>query len=377
MALRSSTERPVILTSLFHTSSIKESRIKRSHVHKPFFHVKKTAKHQDEPLTLENKQFVQEMIKQSYGQGVQTYIRPSEDNNSPLKDELKPWSRGTWEEFGVKTRRIGILGRKIGVVPMWFANGKRVSATMLHIEDNHVIKYIPPEDFAKTVVAQRRSIPRITSKEKGIDKGSLVVGALSTDPQKFTKDYCGLFTNCAVMPKKLLVRFPVSDNALVQPGTPLNAGHFQPGQFIDVIAKTSRRGFQGAMKRHGYSGMPSDERGCTKSHRRPGNIGSGRKKHRVWPGQKMPGHVGGIYRTMAGLQILRINYKHNVIYVLGQGIPGEPGEMVKIFDSNIPSKRHTKPPRFFPTCYPEQYDELPYEEYAEGVFKFTDPSISY
>lgn len=118
----------------------------------------------------------------------------------------------------------------------------------------------------------------------------------------------------------------------------MNAGHFQPGQFIDVIAKTSRRGFQGAMKRHGYSGMPSDERGCTKSHRRPGNIGSGRKKHRVWPGQKMPGHVGGIYRTMAGLQILRINYKHNVIYVLGQGIPGEPGEMVKIFDSNIPSK---------------------------------------
>ena len=150
----------MILTSLFHTSSPKESRIKRTHVHKQFFHVKKTAKHQDEPLTLENKQFVQEMIKQSYGQGVQTYVRPSEDNNSPLKDELKPWSRGTWEELGIKTRRIGILGRKIGVVPMWFANGKRVSATMLHIEDNHVIKYIPPEDFAKTVVAQRRSIPR-------------------------------------------------------------------------------------------------------------------------------------------------------------------------------------------------------------------------
>ena len=47
------------------------------------------------------------------------------------------------------------------------------------------------------------------------------------------------------------------------------------------------------MKRHGFSGMPSDERGCTKSHRRIGTIGSGRDKHRVWPGQKMPGHVGG------------------------------------------------------------------------------------
>ena len=117
------------------------------------------------------------------------------------------------------------------------------------VEDNHVIRFIPPEDFAKTLVAERRAVPRIFTKEKAIDKASLVVGALSSDPQKFTKDYCGLFTSSGVMPKKLLVRFPVTDNALVQPGTPLVAAHFQPGQFVDVIAKTSRRGFQGAMKR--------------------------------------------------------------------------------------------------------------------------------
>ena len=49
------------------------------------------------------------------------------------------------------------------------------------------------------------------------------------------------------MPKKLLVRFPVSSNALIQPGTPLNAGHFQPGQFVDVISKTSRKGFHGML----------------------------------------------------------------------------------------------------------------------------------
>ena len=92
------------------------------------------------------------------------------------------------------------------------------------------------------------------------------------------------------------------------------------------------------MKRHGFAGMPSDERGCTKSHRRIGTIGTGRAKHRVWPGQKMPGHVGGTFKTQVGLQILRINYKYNVIYVLGQSVPGEPGEMVKIFDTNLPDK---------------------------------------
>lgn len=142
--------------------------------------------------------------------------------------------------------------------------------SLFQVEDNHVVKYIPPEEFAETIVGQKRNVPRITGRNKPIHLGCLVVGALSTDPQKFTKDYCGLFTESGVMPKKLLARFPVTPNALIQPGTPLNAAHFEPGQFIDATARASRRGFQGGMKRHGFSGMPSDQRGCTKSHRRIG-----------------------------------------------------------------------------------------------------------
>merc|ERR1712126_615831 len=103
------------------------------------------------------------------------------------------------------------------------------------------------------------------------------------------------------MPKKLMARFPVSSNALVQPGTPLYASHFSPGQFIDVKGKSSRRGFQGVMKRHGFK--------------------------------------GGKMVKCIGLQIIRINYKYNVIYVNGSGIPGEPGEMIKIFDSKVTKKQ--------------------------------------
>ena len=64
-----------------------------------------------------------------------------------------------------------------------------------------------------------------------------MVGALSSDPAKFTKDYCGLFTSCGVAPKKKLCRFPVSDDAVVQPGTRLRAAHFQAGQFVDIIGR--------------------------------------------------------------------------------------------------------------------------------------------
>ena len=53
--------------------------------------------------------------------------------------------------------------------------------------------------------------------------------------------------------------------------------------------------------RWGFHGMPATH-GVTKSHRRPGCIGSGRDKGRVWPGQKLPGHVGGIYRWYRGIR---------------------------------------------------------------------------
>lgn len=63
------------------------------------------------------------------------------------------------------------------------------------------------------------------------------------------------------------------------------------------------RGFQGVVTRWGFKGGPASH-GVTKTHRRPGNIGSGGEKARVWPGQKMPGHMGNRYRILRGLQVL-------------------------------------------------------------------------
>ena len=62
------------------------------------------------------------------------------------------------------------------------------------------------------------------------------------------------------------------------------------------------RGFQGVMKRWGFHGMPASH-GVTKTHRRPGNIGSGGKKARVMPGTKLPGHMGNRTRIIRGIRV--------------------------------------------------------------------------
>jgi hypothetical protein len=42
------------------------------------------------------------------------------------------------------------------------------------------------------------------------------------------------------------------------------------------------------------------------------------------------------------------------------------------------SRRSKDKPRYFPTCYPEDVEkELPEEEYADGMFKFNSPTITF
>ena len=179
-----------------HTSELCQSRIKKTARHKPMWHIKKLNKAIDEPMIKENKLFVQEVLNDQYA--------------GPLKSELAPWSRGTWEPW---TRRCGVLGVKIGVQPLWLKNGKMITTTMLHVVDNHVVKFIPRALYDESYKGQMDQRPCFTGpgKKKGPNvHGYIIVGSHSTDPQKYTKDYCGLFTDAGLMPKRFLGRFPIT-----------------------------------------------------------------------------------------------------------------------------------------------------------------------
>lgn len=135
------------------------------------------------------------------------------------------------------------------------------------------------------------------------------------------------------------------------------------------------RGFQGVMKRHGFSGMPATH-GVTKTHRRGGNIGAGGEKARVWPGTKMPGHMGNRFRLAKGLKIWRINTKYNVLWVSGQAIPGETNSVVRIFDSKLWTKALKTAPSF-PTSTVEYDESLPDDIWLDDLHDFRDPTIFY
>lgn len=330
--------------------------IRRSCYRRPWHTVRTLSPYwKKKELTAENEEFLQQTVLDRYKEKV---------GESPLKDG--PWERNEWT---TRTSRCGVLAVKIGVIPQWTKAGEKFYTTLLQVLDNHVIRYIPPEEYAKynTPNNQKKS-PR---------HGSIVVGALSTDPFKFTKAYCGLFAEAGVPPKRKLTRFFVTPDAAIQPGTPLYANHFQVGSYVDVQAKTIGHGFQGVVKRWGFKGGPASH-GTTKWHRRPGNIGGGRGKSKVFKGKKMPGHMGMAWSTLKGLKIWRIDTKYNILYVHGQAVPGPTHCYVRIFDTSLFYRREAmlQTPPIMPTFFPGDEGENQDEElFDEELFQFNQPSI--
>jgi len=260
---------------------------------------------------------------------------------------------------------------------------------MFQILDCHVINYTSPEkwdeqfSYHKFSRISGRALRKLQEK-RGIF-GVQTVGALSCDPQRFSKEYSGLFTNAGLLPKRKLTRYFVTPNAAIKPGTELTAKHFRVGDHVVVEGRTIGHGFEGVMIRWGFKGGPSDVHGSTKFHRKPGNIGYGRKHKNVNKGKKMPGHMGNEWRTGFNLKIVRINTKYNVVYVKGT-CPGPPHAIMRLFDSN----HNDQLKRIQPDSHPplpthieglvESGDGEPDENgdiFDETVFNFSQPSISY
>lgn len=276
-------------------------------------------------------------------------------------------------EWKLSSRRCGIIAKKIGIQPYWKKDGSYGLATLLWVPDNHVIKSYDIEETKKNIIHQDRW---------RYDKCCcMVVGAETANPQGLTAEYCGMFTEAGVLPKKKITKMIVSEDALLMPGTPLDVSHFRVGDYVDVFGKTIDHGFQGTMIRWMFMGMP--KLGTTKAHRRPGSIAGGRKYAGPKKGKKMAGHMGGERKTHNGTQILRIDYEHQVIYVKGPSVPGEINSWCYIFDSKIFGKRPSEAnPPPFPTNFPKMVGSGEKEDeerivYHESLHPLDSPTIMF
>lgn len=122
--------------------------------------------------------------------------------------------------------------------------------------------------------------------------------------------------------------FRVEDAAQYTVGDVLKIDQFAEGEVVKVSGTTIGKGFQGVVKRHGFSGSPASH-GHKDQLRMPGSIGAGGPQ-RVFKGTRMGGQMGSVKHTTSGLKIVKIDPETNSVYVKG-AVPGSRNSLVAIF----------------------------------------------
>jgi large subunit ribosomal protein L3 len=227
-----------------------------------------------------------------------------------------------------KTRRTGVLAMKTGMVRLYDALGNSLPITVLKMED-------------VTVIQQR------TQAQNGYT--ALQLGAGPIKAKHVSMPRLGEFAKFDVECKRHIEEFRVSPDALLPVGTRIDVRHFIPGQKIDICGVTIGKGFQGVMKRWGFSGFPGSH-GTSKAHRSAGSTGCRQDPGKVWPGKKMAGRMGNRQRTVQNVRLVAIDPIRELLFCYGQ-VPGKAGSYVRVTDAiKLPTQfREKNLPLPFPT----------------------------
>lgn len=189
---------------------------------------------------------------------------------------------------------LGLIGKKVGMTQVFDAKGILTPVTVIKIEGN--------------VVVSKRT------KEK--DKyEAVVLGAF--DKKKPTKPYAGQFKGVDSVKSKL-VEMRNFDKE-VQGGEVLGVELFKNISFVDVAGTSKGKGFQGAMKRHNFSGGPAAH--GSKFHRHLGGTGMSATPSRTVKGTKMAGRMGNEKVTVQNLKVVKVDEELKILMVKG-AIPG-------------------------------------------------------
>ncbi len=112
-------------------------------------------------------------------------------------------------------------------------------------------------------------------------------------------------------------------------GDTITVDIFSEGETVNVVGTTKGKGFQGVVKRHGFSGVGGQSHGQHDRSRAPGSIGNSSDASRVFKGMRMAGRMGNSRVKLKGLKVIKIFPDKNFILVSGS-VPGHNGSIVLI-----------------------------------------------
>ena len=201
----------------------------------------------------------------------------------------------------------GLIGKKIGMTSLYDVNGKNIPCTVI--------------EAGPCLVTQVRT--------KDIDGyEALQLGFDDKKDKNSSKSSIGHFKKANTSVKRKLVEIK-NFNEEYKLGDKITVNHFIEGEFVDVSGTSKGKGFQGVVKRHGFSGVGQATHGQHNRLRAPGSIGAASYPARVFKGMRMAGQTGNETVKVQNLQVIKVVTEKNLLVLKGC-VPGHKNSYVII-----------------------------------------------
>ena len=200
-----------------------------------------------------------------------------------------------------------IIGKKVGMTSIFDTAGKQTAVTII--------------EAGPCIVTQKKTV-----ETDGYNALQIAFG--DKKEKHTTKAELSHFAKANTTPKRFVqeIRDSEIDKNV---GETITLDIFAEGDSVAVVGTTKGKGFQGVVKRHGFSGVGEQSHGQHDRQRAPGSIGNSSDASRVFKGMRMAGRMGGDRVKMKGLKIVKIFAEKNYILVSGS-VPGHNGSIVLI-----------------------------------------------
>ena len=201
----------------------------------------------------------------------------------------------------------GILGRKLGMSQVFDPDtGTMTAVTVIQAGPCPVVQ-------VKTAEAD------------GYDAVQLAFEPVAE--RKLSKAEVGHLRKAGAEPHRHLVEIRGHIGAAV--GETITVEAFEPGDRVKVSGVSVGKGYQGTIKRHGFTRGPVSH--GSHNIRKPGSIGASATPSRVMKGMRMSGRMGGERVTQRGLVVHEVDTERNLLLIRGS-VPGPASGLVEVRD---------------------------------------------
>ena len=199
----------------------------------------------------------------------------------------------------------GILGKKLGMSQVF-----------------------DPETGAMAAVTVIEAGPCPVVQVKTVETDGYEAVQLAFEPvaeRKLSKGEVGHLKKAGVGPHRHIVE--VRGDSGLTVGETVTVEAFEPGDRVKVSGISVGKGYQGTIKRHGFTMGPVSH--GSHNVRKPGSIGASATPSRVMKGMRMSGRMGGTRVTQPGLVVHEIDLERNLLLIKGS-VPGPASGLVEI-----------------------------------------------